>query len=393
MSPIDPNIDGFSKFLATLTDPKDRERAIKQATMLAANAAPSEAFEAPIKTLEDYLNTPIEVPPILVEPTVLIRGGITNTIGRAGKGKTVMNLNRCLKWAAGKPLFSSWTDPDGQVYLNPSHPLRILIIENEGAGGMFHQNLGIMLNANGYLNDEDRKLAKENILVWGDGGYAGVKLDEAAKLDEVRRGCEKWEPDVLFIEPFRGLWSGEENSATDMTKVVDALVDMATDYQCGVLLAHHERKSGVGEDGEKMSAGRGSTVLEGVVTTMENFEGVKGGDFRELSWSKMRYGKSPNPVQMEWDEIAWWYKHRAGATLDEAIITALNGSPEPLGVGQIVELTGEKESRIRGRIPKMLEDRRIVQASSSASSGHGSTGNKYRLPTDESDGNRGGLDV
>lgn len=393
MSPIDPNIDGFAKYLSGITEPKQRERAIKQAMMLAANSAPDEAFEAPIKTLDDYLATPIEVPPILVEPTVVIRGGITNTIGRAGKGKTVMNLNRCLKWSAGKPLFSSWKDEKGQVLLNPSHPLRILIIENEGAGGMFHQQVGVMLHADGYLNDEDRKLARENILVWGDGGYAGVKLDEQAKLDEVRRGCEKWEPDILFIEPFRGLWSGEENSATDMTKVVDALVDMATDYQCGVLLAHHERKSGTGEDGEKMSAGRGSTVLEGVVTTMENFEGVKGGDFRELSWSKMRHGKAPNPVQMEWDATAWWYKHRAGETLDELIITALNGAPEPLGVTQIVEVTGEKESRIRGRIPKMLEDRRIVQASSSSASGRGSTGNKYRLPADESSANRGGLDV
>src|SRR5436305_10905907 len=89
------------------------------------------------------------------------------------------------------------------------------------------------------LSDDDRQLIRENIYVWGDGGYSGLKLDNPASLATVRAGVEKCKPDIVFIEPMRSLWRGEENSSTDMAVVVDNLVGMATDYGCAVILSHH----------------------------------------------------------------------------------------------------------------------------------------------------------
>jgi hypothetical protein len=375
--------------LAALTTPEERERWFAQLKMMAVNQAPEEAFEPPIRTLGKYLSDPIEVPPVLVSPFLVVRGGVGGLIGRAGKGKTVASLNRQLRWAAGLPWFDDHNDSDGNPVYAPEQPLKCLIIENEGAGGLFHRQIGLMLHAEGYLTREQRELVKENVLIWGDGGYSGLKLDDPAKLDGVRRGCEKWEPDIVFVEPFRGLWNGEENSATDMAVVVDALVGVAADYQCGVLVSHHERKSGVGEDGEAMSAGRGSTVLEGAVTIMENFQSVKGGEYRELSTSKSRHGKAPNPVRLEWDADAWWYKRVPEDSVLESIIDALRmNADEPMSISELNEATDENKDKLRQAANAGVKDGRLKKAPS-ISDGRGSTGARYRLPSNSNDSGGG----
>ena len=376
-------LDKAAAELGAITEPAARERWLAQLKLLAMEAAPEEAFEPPIRTLGQYLEDPIEVPPVLVHPFIVVRGGITCTIGRAGKGKTVMNINRIFRWAAGLPMFDTWMDAEKQHYLRVDEPLKILVIENEGAGGLFHRQLGIMLHAQNRFTDEERALVKENVLIWGDGGYAGLKLDDPVRLQQVKDGCEKYKPDIVFIEPFRGLWSGEENSATDMAIVADALSDIASEFQCGIMLSHHERKSGTGDDGEKMSAGRGSTVLEGVVTVMENFEAVKGGEYRELMWSKNRHGGTPNPVRMEWDAEAWWYNHMPEDSILESIIMALRmNADEPMSVHDLHEATDESKDRLRRAANQAAKDGKLKKMPS-VSDGRGSTGARYRLPTSE----------
>jgi RecA-family ATPase len=383
-------VDDFKAHLAQITDKDARLSLIRGVMLAAAEDAPQEAFEPPIRTLGQYLNDPIEVPPVLIHPYICVRGGLNVTVGRAGKGKTVMNLNRMLRWSAGLPMFDGWMDKDGNALLAPDHPLKVLIVENEGAAGMFHRQIGLMLHAENYLTSEQRELAKENVLIWGEGGYSGLKLDDPQKLDGLRKGVEKWQPDLVFIEPFRSLWNGEENSATEMNVVVDALVGLATDFNCGVWAAHHEKKGGAGED-DKMSAARGSTVLEGVVTVMENFEATKGGEYRELMWSKSRHEKAPNPVRMEWDAEAWWYKWVPSEQIEEDIIEALrNNADEPMSVSDLNEATDEPKNKIREVCKKLVKDGKL-KALPSVSTQNGSTGARYRLPTDNSD--YGGLDI
>jgi hypothetical protein len=392
--PSNAALDAFASLLASTEDDAARERLIARAKMKAMKAAPESAFEPPIRTLGEYLASTIEVPPVLVEPFLVVRGGINATVGRAGKGKTVMNLNRALRWSAGKPLFDGWRDGDGNLQLAPSHPLRILIVENEGAAGLFHRQIGIMVNNDEFMTDEDRALAKENILIWGEGGYSNLKFDDPRKLDNVRQGVDKFKPDIVFVEPFRSLWKGEENSATEMNVVTDALVALATDFECAVQISHHERKGGMGEGSqEKMNAARGSSVLEGVVTVMENFESVSGGEFRELSWSKSRHGAAPNPVRMEWVPDSWWYRHVPQEAMDEAIISGLRGNAdEPMNVTDLCSELDESNSRkVRDTLKRMEDDGKIKSMPSISGAG-GSSGKRYRLPvTEESE--YGGLSI
>ena len=394
MTDINAAIKEFAKLLAT-GDENERNAWVSRAKMLAMQQAAPEAFEPPVRTLGEYLEWDIPVPPVLVEPSLLVRGGLLCTVGRAGKGKTQMNLNRLMKWACGRAPFEGVKNKEDVAILGPTQPLKTLIIENEGAAGMFHRQIGIMLNAEGWLTEDERDLVRENLLIWGDGGWSGLKLDDEQQLTNVRLAVEQHKPDIVFIEPFRGLWRGEENSATDMALVADALSGIASDFDCGVILTHHERKSGAGEDGEKMSAGRGSTVLEGVVATMENFEVAKGGDYRELTWSKVRYGGGHPllPIRMEWQAGEWWYRHVPLDETEQALLNELaQADPDPLTVPELMERMGEREHTIRRMLKSLseCEPAKVVKmARATGASGPGGT--RYRLKTPEQDD--GSLDL
>lgn len=384
------SVEDFIQHLASITDEAQRARLIAQVKMKAMEAAPEEAFEPDVTRMREYLAREIDVPPSLVWPTIAVRGEITTTLGRAGKGKTTMNLNRIFAWAAGRALFPGWTDKDGLEYLKPEGPLKTLIAENEGNAGMFHQKMGLMLHQ-GPLTPEERELCLDNLWVHGDGGYSGLKLDNDEGVRKLRKAIEKVEPDVVFIEPFRSLWRGEENSSTDMNAVVDNIVAMATDYGCAIILSHHERKSGVGEDGEKMSAGRGSTVLEGVVAVMENFEAVKEGEYREMTWSKARYLVPPPPVRMEYQRDSNWYSWIPSDAIEDSIVVALReADDEPMNLSDISEATGETKSKLRPIMKALEESKKVKRMKAEQRPGGGTTGFRWRLPSD-SNHDGGGL--
>lgn len=365
--------------LAQIGDQDDINTFLRQARMLVAAQADASAFEPDVTVLREFLATPVEVPPSLVWPTIAVRGEITTTLGRAGKGKTTMNLNRIFAWAAGRALFPGWSDHDGNEYLKPEKPLRTLIAENEGNAGMFHMKMGLMLNQ-GPLEAHERELALDNLFIHGDGGYSGMKLDNDEGVVRLRAAIDKVKPDIVFIEPFRSLWRGEENSSTDMAVVVDNIVAMATDFDCAVILSHHEKKGGYGED-DKMSASRGSTVLEGIVAVMENFESVKDGEYREMTWSKARYLPPPTPVRMEYLRESNWYQWIPQSNIEDALIFVLReADDEPMTIAALAEETGEKQTKLRPIVKKLVDDGRVKKMSS-ISTQAGSTGFRYRLPS------------
>lgn len=373
-------VSEFAKHLAGLDDEK-RAGALARAKLMGMQQAPQEAFEPPIRSLEEYLAADIEMPPVLIHPTAVVRGGINVVVGRAGKGKTVMALNRILRWGAGLGQFEGWSDSEGNPYFAPDEPLRILIVENEGSAGMFHHQIGVMCSTSEHLTDEQRKLTRENVMIWGEGGWSNMKLDDPNKLTQLRVGVEKHKPDIVYIEPFRSLWKGEENSSTEMNVVVDAMIGIATDYDCGVIFAHHERKSGSGEDGEKMSAARGSGVLEGAVTLMENFESAKSGEQRELSWSKVRYQdphrQFPAPVRMEWQSDSWWYKWVPMSALEDSVIQVIrDAGDEPPTATDIADELGEKVTKVRPILQQLVKENRLKKFND----GNG-PGVRFRMPS------------
>lgn len=272
-----------------------------------------------VSTLGEYLDNEIENPPILVEPGLVARGALSSLTSRAGKGKTGVSLNCLVRWSMGRPLFDELPE-----VLKPTEALRVLIIENEGAPGHFQDILKRILYKNDF-SKADIDLARQNIHIWGDGGWSGLKLDNEANVEMVSTATARTKADIVFVEPFRGLWTGEENSSSEMAVVLDGMSQIANENMCGLMLTHHETKSGGGEDG--MDAARGSTALEGHAAVMARWLPVRGGKQSEMSWVKWRFDECPAPVRMEFVRDSWSYRLVEEDELERDILKLLGQFP------------------------------------------------------------------
>lgn len=371
---IAPEVEALARLLSEQPDDEARQRLLKQVNLRAASVTPDESIgSAPITTLGDYLAQQIEVPPRLVDPALFVRGGIFCITGAPGKGKTSFLLNCLISWASGRPVFP------GCDVLSPNEPVRSLIIENEGAPGEFHRKVGIMLNK-GPLTETEQRLAKENVMIWGDGGYSGLKLDDQAYVERLRRGCEDHKPDVVFIEPFHGLWSGEENSASEMRRVLDTMQEIATAHDCCVAIAHHDRKSGSYEEGDLMNVARGSGALAGAVTVMSHHRPVKDEELREWSVSKSRHAPKPTAVRMMWDDSSQWYKWVPEEKGEGEVLRLLQEADgEPCYIADLSTQLGESQKWVRTRLKKLKEEGRVKTTQSRPAAGGGTTGIGYRI--------------
>lgn len=359
MTDLTQETAAYGEFLAGLSSDEDRQKAMQQLKQLVLAQLPDQEIgKPPISTLGEYLDTEIELPPMLVEPGLVARGAISAMIARGGKGKTAVSLNRLVRWSMGKPLIDELPD-----LMKPVGPLKVLIIENEGAPGHFQTVLRTILMENDFTADEIA-LARENVTIWGDGGWSGLKLDDPENIALVDRAVGETDCDIVFIEPFRGLWRGDENSSTEMANVLDAISDIANRHDCAALLTHHENKSGGSENTDPMSAARGSSVMEAVAAVMERWSPVKGGRQRELSWIKARFAEAPAPVRLEFDRERWSYRHVAEEEGEREVLGLLSQFPgQYMTLAEMKDELGESYQKVRKWANALAEEGKIKKRS------------------------------
>jgi RecA-family ATPase len=359
MTDLSKETTDYGEFLAGLESDEARQRAMQQLKQLVLAQLPDkDVGKPPISTLGEYLDTEIELPPMLVEPGLVARGAISAMIARGGKGKTAVSLNRLVRWSMGKPLVDELPD-----LMKPVGALKVLIIENEGAPGHFQTVLRTILMENDFTEDEIA-LARENVTIWGDGGWSGLKLDDPENIALVDRAVGETDCDIVFIEPFRGLWRGDENSSTEMANVLDAISDIANRHDCAALLTHHENKSGGNENTDPMSAARGSSVMEAVAAVMERWSPVKGGRQRELSWIKARFAEAPAPVRLEFDREKWSYRHVAEEEGEREVLGLLSQFPgQYMTLAEMKDELGESYQKVRKWSNALAEEGKIKKRS------------------------------
>jgi hypothetical protein len=366
-----------AEYFAAL-DAEERKAAFARVNANVKLTAPVEDIDPapPIHNLEEYFALDLEVPPSLVGDCEVLRGEITATIARGGRGKTTLLTNRMMRWSAGLPLFDDLPD----VQAPTDGPLRMLLIENEGSGYMMRETFE-KLYEHIAIDEEKKELAKKNLMVWGDGGYTGLKVDREKDVEVIARALDEHKPDILCLEPFRGIWTGDENDNSAMEEVLDGLVGLAQLHDCGILLSHHANKMPL--DGDWMGASRGATALEGKVATMEIFYPVHAEEQRELKIAKKRYGKEhpPAPMRMEFDFPTRSLKRIPDSEIEQEVLSFLASDDPPMwwNKAQIAEEVEETQDRIdKKALRSLLEQGRIVKKNK-----EGTT--KYRLKVGDND--------
>lgn len=171
-------------------------------------------------------------------PGVLEKESILAIAGPPGSGKSFLSTSLATTLATGLP----WLDIDTW---KPPHPCRVLYISPEG----FRSNLGRI-----YENFTRHDLNVDDY----DIGVSRSTLSYA-KLEDFEE-IITWEPDVIFIDTWaRAIPGVEENSATQIGKVINDLDNLRAATGCSVVLVHH-----TAVDKPRM---RGSSALKGAVDT------------------------------------------------------------------------------------------------------------------------------
>jgi hypothetical protein len=146
-----------------------------------------------------------------------------------------------------------------------------------------------------------------------------------------------------------------------------------------------------------MDVARGSSALDGAATAFENFRTVTVGakDYRELSWSKVRYSGAPkNPIRMEYDSESWSYVYVPEKSSHQPILDLFRQSDgEPLTIKDVQEVLGETSQagyqRLKRQLDQLVDEERMLRRIKPRGVG----ALAYRLVTGDDDDDRGGLSI
>lgn len=252
-------------------------------------AAPPEVQRLRLRWIDAaaaYLDdTPPE--PDLVAPGVLAPGDLMVLFGPPKSMKSMLLLDMCTRWAQGR----AW------LQLEPARALTIAMAQFEIREDRMRARLQAKRLGEGELR------ALRGRLLWTDRftPHLGAQFVEtfAASLAEV--GVV---PDVLVIDPLANLFSGDdENSNAQMTRFLREVYVLrnTVNPRAALVLVHHARKSGAGDDKGESPFGRlrGAGALRGAYDTGVYCDWLGGGGVLGVHW-ELRNAASLDPMRLQY---------------------------------------------------------------------------------------------
>ena len=307
------------------------------------------------------------------------------------------------KWAA-EPLFESGTlnmisAPPGQFKSWIALHLALCLANGQPMFGHFKTDRQPVLIIN---EDDPARLLQERVNLLGADHNEqvyfrverGFKLDDKSTtviLDEMR---DK-EIRFLIFDTFRSVHLADENSASDMQKIMDRLKRFTRAGHTVLLIHHNRKKQGTGSasDGQGGEEARGSTAIIGalhghITCRVSNDEGQ---DILVINQAKIKgaEGKPPfkvsinrtlgdgNKPKMSFN-YAGEYRQEDQATKKavEVILKALMETGLWLGVKDCVELEAGRTKTVRLALKSLVKEGKIEEKTRAELSGA-----RLRTPT------------
>ncbi len=92
---------------------------------------------------------------------------------------------------------------------------------------------------------------------------AAITLNDDDVQEQLEITIEQHKPDMLILDPFRNVHSLDEDSATDMSKLLHFLREINRKHSCSILLVCHDKKPGIGNGKDRGAQVRGTSALVG----------------------------------------------------------------------------------------------------------------------------------
>ena len=194
---------------------------------------------------------------------------------QSGTGKTLLVLDWILSICTGQP------DWFGHLV----RPGKCIYFFGEGRRGL-SKRIAYWSQEHGGI-DKYRDILDNNLIY---NSKPMPKIDDMPQLSYVKEmiEAESFKPDLICLDTLNRACLGDENSTKDMTVFVSACDDLASLYDCPVLLIHH-----TGWSQESKNRGRGSSVVRSSLD-MDMFLEQKG-EVLKLSQTKNKDNETATP--------------------------------------------------------------------------------------------------
>lgn len=227
---------------------------------------------------------------------LLPRRIIAGLVAPGGTGKSMLALQIGAALSGGTSLFGQFFPPtEGTVvYLSgedDQHELhrrldRIVSAEAPRTQQRIKENLFLL----------DR--SEEFDLFTKKEGFGEATITQVVEeLASAIRGQISSAIDLLIVDPAARFRGGDENSASDVNRFIQALYLLKERLGCTVLVLHHVNKGAKG-NGASQNNARGSSAFSDGVRMMLELNGADTPDVLVLSCVKSNYGRRPAPITL-----------------------------------------------------------------------------------------------
>lgn len=182
--------------------------------------------------------------------------------------------------------------------------------------------------------------AYENVFV---GTTFSMKLDTNAGQAQFTQAIVAVKPQVIILDPFYKIISGDENESKDVKKITDFLDGIIEGFDCSILILHHSGK-------DLSKGGRGSSLLEGWVDTYIEMKRVsKNGEAlrSRLTPKLLRHAElPPEPLELILnDSFEFEQTDKIGKeTVKDKVVIVLRAEKKVTG-GQLISMgVGNRKS-------------------------------------------------
>lgn len=222
-------------------------------------------------TLTQLMELPESSAPSYLVNQLIPEFGISYLYGHPGMGKTWVVLEIARAVASGEKFLSKIDVKQGNV----------LVIDEESGIWQMRQRCQLL----GFSKDLPLSFLSQN----------GFKLDNPVWIDEIVQHIIDNNIKCLILDPFSALHDCEENSSSEMQKVMTALQQLAL-AGCSVIFIHHSRK-GIGTSGQNT---RGSSAILGRADSAISVDGrtINGMNTIVLQQEKNRCGPKAEPIKL-----------------------------------------------------------------------------------------------
>lgn len=181
------------------------------------------------KSLADMILEPPPEAQFIVKGGILSKGGRLLVSGAPKVGKSIFIENLALSVASGIPFLKSFGIDEGKTY-------KVLLLDRElGERSLFDRLQSLIKDRPGYAAAVDNLLIDQTTM---------FKLDQPGAKETLIGLVRANNVDVVILDTAYKFFSGDIESAKNVSKAFDTLDQVIAETGISVVLTHHHRKKG-----------------------------------------------------------------------------------------------------------------------------------------------------